>query len=89
LGTGARCSARFFQNPLLSPEFIIFFDMSPNAPQSPIDVVLAGLRTDADLLRRLLALLPEEERGVRETVLREIDSKIVELESMVRVENPN
>jgi hypothetical protein len=53
------------------------------APENPFDIVLAGLRTDADLLRRLLELLPVEERGVRETVLREIESKINQLETLL------
>jgi hypothetical protein len=51
-------------------------------PENPVDIVLAGLRTDADVLRRLLALLPAEERGVRGTVLREIESKIRTLEAL-------
>jgi hypothetical protein len=53
------------------------------APENPIDIVLAGLRTDADLLRQLLAILPAAERGIRETVLREIETKIKQLETLL------
>jgi hypothetical protein len=49
--------------------------MTSSPPENPIEIVLAGLRSDAELLRRLLNILPAEDRGVRETVLREIESK--------------
>jgi hypothetical protein len=55
----------------------------PNAPENPLDIVLAGLRTDAELFQRLLDMLPAEEGAVRETVLQEIQSKITQLESMI------
>jgi hypothetical protein len=57
--------------------------MTADAPQDFIEIVLSGLRTDAELLRRLLALVPEEERALRETLLREIELKIKKLESIV------
>jgi hypothetical protein len=57
-----------------------------NKPETPIDIILAGLRTDAELLQRLLAVVPAGERAVRETVLREINAKIAQLESMVNRE---
>jgi hypothetical protein len=52
-------------------------------PPNPIDIVLAGLRTDAELLRRLLDVIPAGKRAARETVLREIESKIKRLESLL------
>jgi hypothetical protein len=55
-------------------------------PETPIDIILAGLRTDAELLKRLLAVIPADERAVRKTVLREINAKIAQLESMVNRE---
>jgi hypothetical protein len=55
-------------------------------PETPIDIILGGLRTDAELLKRFLAVVPADERAVRETVLREINSKITQLESMVKRE---
>jgi hypothetical protein len=51
--------------------------------ENPVHLILGGLRTDADLLRKLLALRPPEEQAVRETVLREIESKIRQLELML------
>jgi hypothetical protein len=58
-------------------------------PENPLDIVLAGLRTDAELLRRLLDILPAEERALRATVLQEIQSKITQLESMIARGDPD
>jgi hypothetical protein len=63
--------------------------VTPNAPENPLDIVLAGLRTDAELLRRLLDILPAEERALRATVLQEIQSKITQLESMIARGDPD
>jgi hypothetical protein len=55
----------------------------PNAPENPLDIVLAGLRTDAELFQRLLDIFAAEQRLLRQTVLEEIQSKITQLESMI------
>jgi hypothetical protein len=52
-------------------------------PENPLDIVLAGLRTDAELLRRLLDILPAEEQAARQIVLQEIQSRITQLESLI------
>jgi hypothetical protein len=56
----------------------------PSLPRSPLDFLLAGLRTDADLLRRLLKVCPTEERASLEGVLADIKSQIRILEDTKR-----
>jgi hypothetical protein len=51
-------------------------------PVTPLELVLSGLRTDADLLRRIIQLLPKEAHAERQTTLRQIESKIKELEKI-------
>jgi hypothetical protein len=65
-----------------TPQSSIYFGSMAEA-ENPVHLILGGLRTDADLLRKLLALIPPEEQAVRETVLREIESKIRQLELML------
>jgi hypothetical protein len=49
-------------------------------PTNPLEVVLAGLRTDAELLRKILELLPDENNAARKAILAEIESQIRVLE---------